>query len=170
MIQKFLWYSSLTLNGSISFSWNPGWKFLIWRDWILLLQLLLGIRLWIKQLSVFCHHRTSIKKRRIYIYISVQGEKIWGHVLWGGGVFHYECYFDYPHFTFHTVYRKNNFVQFYHENTFDFHYKVQVYNVISVVVHNNHWWNWMLPQNPNSVLSLFSLERYYWCSINVHKK
>ena len=40
-------------------------------------------------------------------------------------------------FTFNTHYRKNSCVQFYHDDTVGVHYKVQVDNVISVVVQDD---------------------------------
>ena len=57
----------------------------------------------------------------------------------GGLVFRYECYFDDPLLFIHTSYSKKRFVQFYYDNTVDVHYKEQVDNVISAVIHNNHW-------------------------------
>ena len=47
------------------------------------------------------------------------------------------------------------FDQFYHENTVGVNYKVQVDNVISVVVHDNHWCHWILCKNANSFLYYF---------------
>ena len=58
-----LWWFFIAFNGMINFSSNPGWNILIWRNWILLFQLWLGIWMWLMQLSVFCYHRTVRSKR-----------------------------------------------------------------------------------------------------------
>ena len=72
-----------------------------------------------------------------------------------GLVFNCECYFDDTIFTFHVNFRKELFVKFCHDDTVDGNYKVQVDNVISVVVHNINWWHWMLQNNITSVLYYF---------------
>ena len=46
---------------------------------------------------------------------------------------------------------------FYHDNTVDVSYKVQVDNMISVVFHNNHRWHLMLRDNAHWVLDYFQL-------------
>ena len=46
-------------------------------------------------------------------------------------------------------------MHFYHDDTVDVHYKVQVDNAISAVAHDNHGWHWMLHDNNTSVLGHF---------------
>ena len=43
-----------------------------------------------------------------------------------GLVFHFECYFDDPIFSDHAHFWKEPFVQFYHDNNVEVHYKVHV--------------------------------------------
>ena len=46
-------------------------------------------------------------------------------------------------------------MQFYHSDTVDILYKVQVDNVIYIVVHNDNCQNWMLHKIATSVLYYF---------------
>ena len=71
-------------------------------------------------------------------------------------VFYYECYFDDPLLPYHAHQRKDVFVQFCHDNTVDIHYNVRVDNVISIVVHNNHWWYCMLNDDSKYVMYYFN--------------
>ena len=119
----------LALNCRINFTWRHGLNLLMWRNWIILLQLWLGIRLWLMNLAVFCHHITSRINRRIFLLFSCSIK--WGITgtcfLGGGGVvFHYELYFDDPMFPFHMHCTKKRLVQFYHSDIIYVHYIVQI--------------------------------------------
>ena len=144
----------LALNCRINFSWNPGLYLLMWRNWILLLQLWLVIRLWIIHLAVFCYHITCRRNGWIvFIYCCSRTKGIMEYCsCWVLG-FQYEFYFDDTIFLFHTHYRKKCFMRFYHGDTVGVYYKVQVDSMI--FGHDNHWWQWVLPDNSNSVMDYF---------------
>ena len=91
----------------------------------------------------------------IYIYLCSLTSGITGTCLCRQLIFHYECYFDDPILLYYGHYRKKLFVKFCQIITINFHYKVQVYNMIFVVVHDNHYRQWMLHKNTNSVLDYF---------------
>ena len=46
-------------------------------------------------------------------------------------------------------------MQFYHANTVDVHYKVNVDNEISVLVHDDNWWQWIIHDNDTSFMYYF---------------
>ena len=46
-------------------------------------------------------------------------------------------------------------MKFYHSDIVDVHYIVQVGNVVSVVVQDNHWWHLFLTNNSTGVLDHF---------------
>ena len=149
--KKSLLVVFLALNGRIAFSWNPRLNVLMWSNWILLLQLWIGIRLWVVQIYVFCHPIIFRRNKWIVFIYCCSGIKvIMGPFFCGVLGFQYEFYFDYALFLFHTQYRKKCFMRFYHGDWVGVHYKVQVDIVISG--RDNHWWKWMLPENSNSVL------------------
>ena len=71
--QKHLWWFSITLEVSINFSGNPGLNILIWRKWILIFQMWLGIWMWIMNLAFSCHNWTSRRKKWISHVILLYG-------------------------------------------------------------------------------------------------
>ena len=68
----------------------------------------------------------------------------------GGGI--YVLYFDDQIFPFHAHYRKDTSVQFYYENNIDDNYKVWVDDVVSDMVHDNHWRQRVIHKNDIYVL------------------
>ena len=80
-----------------------------------------------------------LEERGGFMYIFGKGERdLQEHVFWRRLIFHYECYFDSPCFTFHNNYSKKHLVRLYIEDTVDFHYRMKFDNLISVFVHDNN--------------------------------
>ena len=90
----------------IYFSWNPGWNFLRWMNWIFLFQFCLDRWMWIIRLAVFCNQRTT-RRKICFSYIYAQEKyELMEHVVWRGLVSHNECYPDYPIWPFiHIIVR-----------------------------------------------------------------
>ena len=80
------------------------------------------------------------KKEVIFKNTIVQENKrLREHVFCRGVVLHYEHYFYDPLFPFNINLTKKGFMQFCNDYIVDVYYIFQVYDMIYVVVYNNHW-------------------------------
>ena len=124
---------------------------------------------WLCSLLYYVIKKLPKESGILLLIFSVQYQGEWlEYVLCKGLVYHDEWYFDYPHITYHAHFWKELFVLFYHDNIVDLCYNNLVGNMISVVVHNNHWWHLMFRENNITFWVNFTravwlmLHKYLW--------
>ena len=92
----------------------------------------------------------------MFCYLPVRKhEVLQEHVYRRVLVFQYEHCFDYQLFKFRMHRTNKFFVHLYYADIVDGHYIVNVDSMIYVVVHDNPWCYWFLPNNTNLFLDYF---------------